>query len=148
MRISPYVPEMEAAVVHLLRLNTPAAFAPAEEEDYLDFLNIHREYYFVQKIKDQIVGCGGFNLVENNTHARISWDIQHPDFQGKGLGTALLRYRIQEIGKILSVTKLTVRTSQTAYQFYQKNGFVLQNIEKNYWAEGFDLYQMELFSFP
>jgi hypothetical protein len=36
-----------------------------------------------------------------------------------------------------------VRTSQVAYQFYQKAGFDLEKIEKDFWAKGFDLYQMK-----
>ena len=44
---------------------------------------------------------------------------------------------------ISSVGKITVRSSQVAYKFYEKQGFVLNEIKKNYWAEGFDMYSME-----
>jgi len=30
--------------------------------------------------------------------------------------------------------------------FYQKNGFILNQIVKDYWAKDFDLYSMELSS--
>ena len=42
-----------------------------------------------------VVGCGGINFAENKTIGKISWDIIHPDFQGKSLGTKLLKYRIE-----------------------------------------------------
>ena len=42
-----------------------------------------------------------------------------------------------------SVLRITVRTSQLAFGFYEKRGFELKGIEKDYWAEGFDLYRME-----
>ena len=42
-----------------------------------------------------------------------------------------------------SVRRITVRTSQLAFGFYEKRGFELKGIEKDYWAEGFDLYRME-----
>ena len=34
-------------------------------------------------------------------------------------------------------------TSQHAYQFYEKMGFELEKIEKEYWAKNFDLYIMQ-----
>jgi len=37
-----------------------------------------------------------------------------------------------------------VRTTQLMYRFCQKSGFELIKTEKDFWAEGFDLYQMEL----
>jgi ribosomal protein S18 acetylase RimI-like enzyme len=36
-----------------------------------------------------------------------------------------------------------VRTSQHAWRFFEKMGFELQKTEKNFWAPGFDLYQMK-----
>jgi hypothetical protein len=37
-----------------------------------------------------------------------------------------------------------VRTTQLVYPFYQKAGFTLDKVEQDYWANGFDLYQMML----
>ena len=62
---------------------------------------------------------------------------------GKSLGTRLLRHRIETLEAMRSVRRITVRTSQLAFGFYEKRGFELKGIEKDYWAEGFDLYRME-----
>ena len=62
---------------------------------------------------------------------------------GKSLGTRLLRHRIEKLEAMRSVRRITVRTSQLAFGFYEKRGFELKGIEKDYWAEGFDLYRME-----
>ena len=60
----------------------------------------------------------------------------HPDYQGKSLGKKLLRYRIEVLKAIPSIKKITVRTSQLAYKFYEKQGFTLNEIKRNYWADG------------
>ena len=91
----------------------------------------------------KIVGCGGINFTNNNTIGKISWDIFHPDDQGKSLGTKLLKYRIDKLNSMDGIHKITVRTSQAAYKFYEKQGFELFEIKKDYWAEGFDMYNME-----
>ena len=67
-----------------------------------------------------VVGCRGINLAENKTIGKISWDIIHPDFQGKSLGTKLLKYRIEVLKTIPGIQKITVRTLQVAYKFYEK----------------------------
>jgi N-acetylglutamate synthase-like GNAT family acetyltransferase len=82
-----------------LRLNTPAYFAPSEENDFIDYLENEVEDYFVLEENGKIVGCGGINYWEHGTVARISWDIVHPDQQGKGIGKKLTLFRIEEIKK-------------------------------------------------
>ena len=41
------------------------------------------------------------------------------------------------------VKKLIVTTSQLAYKFFEKFDYSINRIEKNYWVEALDLYEME-----
>ncbi|MNQ52439.1 N-acetylglutamate synthase [compost metagenome] len=141
--IREYEPIDKHDVINLLRLNTPEFFATEEEEDLIKYLETERELYYVVLSDGKIVGCGGINFAEDKTTGKISWDIFHPDFQGKSMGTKLLNHRIHKLNSIDSIQKIIVRTSQVAYRFYEKQGFKLFEIKKDYWAEGFDMYTME-----
>ncbi|GAA4396504.1 GNAT family N-acetyltransferase [Nibrella viscosa] len=143
MTIRSYTDADRDAVLALLRLNTPAYFAESEEADLVDYLHHHSQHYFVVELDNEIVGCGGFNLFDEEKLARISWDIIHPYHQGKGLGRQLTQYRIDRIKEYPHIHTIVVRTSQLVYTFYEKFGFVLRKIVNNYWAEGYDLYYME-----
>ena len=140
--IRKYLSADKVAVLNLIKLNTPAFFAEEEMEDLSTYLDKEVELYYVLLVDGEIVGCGGINFAENKTIGRISWDMIHPAFQGKLLGKKLLKHRLEVLRSIPTVQKITVRTSQVAYKFYEKQGFVLNEIKKNYWAEGFDMYNM------
>jgi len=141
--IREYQDSDKNAVLNLLRLNTPKYFAPEEEKDLDDYLDNERELYFVIIFDNKLVGCGGINFADNNTRGKISWDILHPDYQGKSIGTQLLKHRIEILKPMENIQKISVRTSQITYKFYENNGFELFEIIKDYWAKGFDLYNME-----
>jgi N-acetylglutamate synthase-like GNAT family acetyltransferase len=142
--IRPYQKSDFAAVINLLRLNTPNYFSQEEEEDLIYFLENEREQYYVVSINNEIVGCGGYNISEDKSTGIICWDIVHPNFQGKSVGRSLLNYRITQIKNVKSIRKITVRTSQLVYQFYEKQGFELIEIVEDYWSNGFHLYRMDL----
>ena len=89
------------------------------------------------------MGCGGFNRTPDGKSGVLSWDIIHPGSQGKGVGSALVQHRINAMRE-LGVENIGVRTSQHAYKFYEKMGFTLKEVVKDYWAQGFDLYDMIL----
>lgn len=133
----------KSAVVELIRFNIPKYFAPSEEDDFSRYLDFEIELYYVLLFDGKLVGCGGINFSDNRMTGKISWDILHPEYQGKSLGTYLLEYRIKKLKSIDSVQRITVRTSQLAYEFYGKRGFELLEIKKDYWAKGFDMYRME-----
>ncbi|MCF2446554.1 GNAT family N-acetyltransferase [Dyadobacter sp. CY345] len=130
-------------VLHLLRLNTPAYFSSSEEKDLIYYFDFHADNYYIVESEENIIGSAGFNLSTDGKTAHLSWDIVHPDYQGKRVGSELTRFRIQLIKEIGSVHTLAVRTSQFAYKFYEKFGLILRETVKDYWAEGFDLYQMD-----
>ncbi|MBC8984749.1 GNAT family N-acetyltransferase [Pedobacter sp. N36a] len=143
INIRAHHPEDRPHLLNLLRLNTPEYFSPEEEADLIDYLNHFADNYYVLEIDGEILGCGGFNLSEDGETGKISWDIFHPDSQGKGLGTALTKFRIRKIKEIDSVKILSVRTSQMAYKFYEKFGLELREVVKDYWDVGFDLYRLD-----
>jgi ribosomal-protein-alanine N-acetyltransferase len=142
MNMHNYTPLNKQAVLNLLRLNTPDYFAPSEEKDLIDYLENESGNFFVVELENTIAACGGYNLSADGTLGKISWDIVHPDYQGKGLGSELTKYRIERLKQIESVRTIAVRTSQHACLFYAKQGFVLKDMIKNFWAEGYDLYLM------
>lgn len=143
INIRKYNKKDKYEVLDLVHLNTPQYFASEEATDFDYYLENEIELYYVLESENKIVGCGGINFEENKTIAKISWDVFHPDYQGKSLGTQLLKHRIKELESVESIQKVTVRTSQMAYRFYEKQGFTLLEMRKDYWAKGFDMYNME-----
>jgi [ribosomal protein S18]-alanine N-acetyltransferase len=129
-------------IIDLFRLNVPKFFAKEEEEDLIQYLENEIELYYVLLFDGKIVGSGGINFENELKTGIISWDIIHPDYQGKKLGSQLLKHRIEKLKTIASIQEIVVRTSQFTYQFYKKQGFEISEIIKDYWAKGFDLYRM------
>lgn len=141
MQIRAYQPADKSALLHVLRKNIPRYFAPEEEADYKDYLSDHAEHYYVVTDHDKVIGAGGYNYAADEV--RISWDFIDPAWQGRGVGRKLLSYRMEQIKKDASVQEVVVRTSQHAWSFYAKSGFVLEYSKEDYWAPGFDLYYMK-----
>lgn len=140
-KIWEYHPKDKDAVIAVMQSNLPQYFAESEVADLQDYLEHHIERYFVILNNEQIVGAGGINF--ENHGAVISWDFIDPAFHGKGIGRKLLQHRIGILKTMENIQSIKVRTSQLTHVFYEKNGFVLKNKQKEYWAEGFDLYEME-----
>lgn len=141
--IRPYTVADKTTLLELLTLNVPKYFAEEEIEDFRLYLDHEVELYYVAQLNNQIVGAGGINFEENRSVAKMSLDFIHLEYQQAGIGTRLLAHRLAVLQTMEAVKRIFVRTSQLAYPFYQKNGFVLLETVKDYWAEGFDLYRME-----
>lgn len=142
--IRSYIPQDRHELIALLRLNIPQYFAESEEGDYAEYLSNHLEDYFVVEEQGEVVGAGGINYFPEQGQARISWDVVHPAFQGKGIGRKLTQHRIDLVRENPDIHLLIVRTTQLVHTFYEKMGFTLVKTEKDFWAKGFDLYQMEM----
>lgn len=132
------------AVIQLIKLNTPTYFHVSEEQDLRDYLTFEKEDYFVVELNGEIVAAGGINYsVDGISTARISWDVVHPNRQGEGIGKTLLLHRLVHLKALKNIKSVIIRTSQLVYLFYELNGFELTSVEKDYWAEGLDLYLMK-----
>lgn len=144
MIIRPYTPADDESIITLLRLNMPKYFAQEEEQDLRDYFANHIDRYFVVEDNGNIIGSGGINITNKGKNAALSWDIIHPNYQGKGIGSQLTQHRLDVIKSHEGIENISVRTSQLVYKFYEKFDFVLQEIVKDYWADGIDMYRMEM----
>lgn len=131
-------------VIELLRKNTPDYFHTSEEMDFKNYLENEIEEYYVYEENSEIIGAGGINYFTQQKLARISWDIIDPKFHGHGIGKKLTQHRIKRINKNTDIEFIIVRTTQLVFKFYEKMGFELEKVEKDYWAKDFDLYQMKM----
>lgn len=131
--------------LELIRINTPKYFVNDEEKNFTNYLDHETDLYYVVLIEKEVAACGGINFSQTDKTAGVlSWDIVHPNFQGKGLGKALTEHRISVLKQTNGIKKVIVRTSQFTDGFYGKMGFNLLDIKKDYWASGIDMHFMEL----
>ena len=142
--IRQYLKKDKSRIIDLLRLNTPKYFDASEESDLVNYLENEVEEYFVYEENLEIIGAGGINYFDEDRIARISWDIIAPKSQGKGVGKKMTQYRIHHLRENPKIEFIIVRTTQLAYKFYEKMGFDIEKVEKDFWAKNFDLYQMKL----
>ena len=142
--IRNYTKKDKSTLIELLRQNTPEYFDPSEEIEFINYLDHEVEDYFVYELDFKIIGAGGINYFLEEKSARISWDMVDSKSQGKGIGKKLTQHRINHLKRNTEVEIIRVKTSQHAYKFYEKMGFELEKIEKEYWAKNFDLYLMQM----
>lgn len=144
LKIRAYQTTDKSLVLKIFQLNVPKYFAESELEDLKRYLDKEIEEYFVAEMNDEIIGAGGINFENEKKTAIISWDFIHPNYQGKGIGRKLLHHRLELLKSMKNIETIIVRTSQLTFKFYEKSGFKIDEIQKDYWAEGFDLYKMNV----
>ncbi|MCC6412496.1 MAG: GNAT family N-acetyltransferase [Saprospiraceae bacterium] len=142
--IRPYNPSDHDALLDVLKRNVPANFAPEEVGDFEQYLVLHGDHYQVFEHDGKVVGGSGYNVLPETKEGRISWIFFDPEYAGKGLGKQLTYHVLGILKDEPEVDKLVVRTSQMASPFFEKFGFKLTDVQKDYWAEGIDLYYMEM----
>lgn len=131
-----------ADVIAIFKSNIPQYFAAEETQDLLDYLSHEREDYLVCIREGKLMAAGGINYTKEKGKAYLSWDFVDREQHGKGIGSALLAERLIRINRKPDISEIVVRTSQVACDFYQKKGFVIREIHRDYWAEGLDMVYM------
>lgn len=71
---------------------------------------------------NDLVGCGRL-ISDGKLHAFVTEMIVHPAFQGRGIGTTILRALLEHCGRN-GVTDIQLFCAAGKSDFYLKNGFV------------------------
>ena len=120
----------------------PEFFAPHELDEYIDYLDKYNDSYYTVRDGDVIIGGVGIIIDREKSTGSITWIFFAEKSKGTGAGTAAVDEMLGIMRGNPDVTEFRVRTSQYAYKFFEGFGFKIDKTEKDYWAEGLDLYDM------
>ena len=93
LRFRQYVPSDRHGCLALFDANCPSAFAPNERDEYEAFLDGEAEAYEVCVMEGEVVGAFGLGV---DAMLRLRWIMVHPQRQGRGIGTSVMR-RVREV---------------------------------------------------
>jgi N-acetylglutamate synthase-like GNAT family acetyltransferase len=139
------------ACITIFNSNTPTFFATSELADFLPWLD-HQEqastpspqtdYYYVLEVNKKVIASGGFHLNLDTAQATLAWGMVDHTWHGQGVGSHLLAYRIQQIRVLHPACTILLDTTQHTYRFFQRFGFTVTQVTKDYYAKGLDRYDM------
>ncbi len=149
--IKPYLLQYKPRLLEIFKSNMPLYFAEQELPLFDAFLDrdLERGPYNIVFNDDVIVGSGGIALNKptkytNEPHVIMTWGMVDNKYHKSGFGKALLLHRIKQAKEMYPGIKIALGTTQHTFPFFEKYGFKTRCFEKDHWAEGLDLYQMEL----
>jgi ribosomal-protein-alanine N-acetyltransferase len=155
MIIRPYSATDKTDCLEAFKSNMPEYFAPAELPDFESWLDQQaeppagdetksKEQYYVAERAGKVIGCGGYYIDLTTQKAIMTWGMVLRSLHRQGIGKQLFEYRIALIKSISPGCIIVLDTSQHAYPFFQKLGFTITKITRDFYAKGIDRYDMEL----
>lgn len=144
--IRDYQPSDEVACLGVFNSNIPKYFAEGERQEYLRFLRdkADRQTYLVLEQDQEIVGCGGYYVKLGEGWGGLTFGMVEHSLHGTGLGKRLLLERLNRLVQIPKVEEIYLDTSQHTAGFFERLGFITEEITLNGYWDGLDRYDMKL----
>ncbi|AMO84103.1 putative acetyltransferase [Solibacillus isronensis B3W22] len=99
---------------------------------------LERSFLFVAEIDSNVVGFANFSPVYDEGKAELGAIYLYPEYQGKGIGSALLQKGINELEGVEEIYINVERDNEIGKSFYDAKGFqVLKEFDDNF--EGYIL---------
>lgn len=152
MTIRPYQSSDYSGCIRAFEGNHPEFFADHEKAEFEDLLNglsgsdnEDTPFYYVVEIERQIAACAGFYFPDNQPGtAGLVWGMVAREFHRKGIGKQLLIFRLNKIQELCPGASVILDTTQLSFPFFEKLGFRITQITRDFYAPGLDRYDMIL----
>ncbi len=143
--IRAYRPSDFESCLLVFRSNSPEYFHPKEEQEFINWLEGEQiNNYLVVESEEQIIACGGIYENEDQKEVGLAWGMVSPRYQGKRIGSELLKRRLNLMNGYPDDFKKVCRTSQKTVGFFKRFGFKTYNYIKDGWGAGLDKIEMSL----
>lgn len=144
MLIREYSTQDRLSCLQILRGNTPRFFAPSDEIEFAHFLDHLPGQYWIAEVDKEILACGGVALERGARTATLCWGIVAARAQGRGIGSALLEYRLTRIAtEFPGVRRVRLTTTQIVQSFFERHGFQQLAVDRAWYGPALDRVHME-----
>jgi predicted GNAT family N-acyltransferase len=132
--------------------NCPSAFADWERPEFKEWLELKTDVnpYWTIRVDDVVIGCGGIYTSDDHhkdsrygREAGFAWGMVRSDIHGRGYGKQLFQHRLDYLLAGYRDWPIILRTSQTAYTFFEQFGFKTVEYTEDGWAKGLHKYEMQ-----
>ena len=122
-------------IKQILEIEELCFATPWSEASYKSELSDDHAFYLVALLGDDVIGyCGYWEIVGEGHITNVA---VHPDYQGQGLGSQLLR-RLIEYAVQAGIDSFTLEVREDnvpAIKLYEKYGFTAVGLRKNYYPK-------------
>jgi ribosomal protein S18 acetylase RimI-like enzyme len=84
---------------------------------------MERSILYVAEVDGEVVGFANYSPVRDGGKVELSAIYVYPEFQGKGIGTALLQQAMKELDGIKEIYVNVEKDNKTGMNFYEAKGF-------------------------
>lgn len=125
--------------------NVPKFFRSEELPEFQNYLENFAEgdYWVVEDASKNIVACGGIRIKQDGDGS-LCFGMVRADLHKRGIGSALLAFRINELLKFEKLRKIRLDTSQYNPGFFSRFGFKQTEVQQDYYGAGLHRHDMEL----
>lgn len=84
---------------------------------------IERSIVYVAEVKGKVVGFANYSTVRDGGKVELAAIYLYPEFQGKGIGTALLQQLVKELKGLKEIYINVEKDNKIGMNFYEAKGF-------------------------
>ena len=150
LTLHPYQASDRAACLRVFDSNVPAFFLASERADYTQDLGEFESgawggaaVYLVLEVGSEIVGCGGA-YVEEDGRAGLAWGMVDRRQHRRGLGSLLLRARLEWLRAQPEAREVWLDTSRHSAPFFERFGFQVARTAPDGYGPGHDRLDLRL----
>lgn len=127
-RLSPitfrrFAPKDLPQCLKLYALCEPERFPQGVANEYEKVLQRQHSYFLVAEDEGRIIASGGLSYLHRDDLAVFCFGLVHPDYQGRGIGTALLLARLALLKPKLYDYRVLIFALDKSIAFYRRFGF-------------------------
>ena len=84
---------------------------------------IEHSIVYVAEVEGEIVGFANYSKVRDGGKVELAAIYLHPEFQGRGIGTALIQQAVKELDGIKEIYINVEKGNKIGMNFYEAKGF-------------------------
>ncbi|MBY0120324.1 GNAT family N-acetyltransferase [Bacillus sp. S/N-304-OC-R1] len=107
----------------IIPLHIQENFLKSAYSDEMMVRRLELSHMFVAIADNKVTGFANFSPLKENGEIELGSIYLYPEYQGNGIGTALLQEAIEKIEGIKEVYINVEKENQTGRNFYDKRGF-------------------------